>query len=77
MRWSLTNALRLGLGDQGTVVIGVHVGYVDTDASARLDVPKVPAAQVAEKAMDGIIRGDPEVLVGEAARKIRSLLSGP
>ena len=24
-----------------TAVIGVHVGYVDTDASARLDVPEV------------------------------------
>jgi NAD(P)-dependent dehydrogenase (short-subunit alcohol dehydrogenase family) len=75
--WSLTNALRLGLRDQGTVVIGVHVGYVDTDATARLEVPKVPAAEVAEKTMDGIVRGDPEVLVDEAARNIRSLLSGP
>jgi len=75
--WSLTNALRLGLRDQGTVVIGVHVGYVDTEATARLDVPKVSAAEVAEKTMDGIVRGDPEVLVDEAARKIRSLLSGP
>jgi NAD(P)-dependent dehydrogenase (short-subunit alcohol dehydrogenase family) len=73
--WSLTNALRLGLRDQGTVVIGVHVGYVDTDATARLDVPKVTAAEVAEKTMDGIVRGDPEVLVDEAARTVRSLLS--
>jgi NAD(P)-dependent dehydrogenase (short-subunit alcohol dehydrogenase family) len=75
--WSLTNALRLGLRDQGTVVIGVHVGYVDTDATARLDVPKVTAAEVAEKTMDGIVRGDPEVLVDEAARTVRSLLSAP
>lgn len=75
--WSLTNALRLGLREQGTVVIGVHVGYVDTDATARLDVPKVSAAEVAEKTMDGIVRDDPEVLVDEAARKVRSLLSGP
>jgi NAD(P)-dependent dehydrogenase (short-subunit alcohol dehydrogenase family) len=75
--WSLTNALRLGLRDQGTVVIGVHVGYVDTDATARLDVPKVTAAEVAEKTIDGIVRGDPEVLVDEAARTVRSLLSAP
>ena len=75
--WSLTNALRLGMRDQGTVVIGVHVGFVDTDATERLDVPKVPAAEVAEKTMDGIVRGDLEVLVDEAARRVHSLLSGP
>jgi NAD(P)-dependent dehydrogenase (short-subunit alcohol dehydrogenase family) len=75
--WSLTNALRVALREQGTLVVGVHVGYVDTDAAAGVDAPKVPAAQVAEKTMDGIARDDPEVLVDEAARTVRSLLSGP
>ena len=75
--WSLTNALRIGLREQGTVVVGVHVGYVDTDATKGLDVPKVSAAEVAEKTMDAIIRNDPEVLVDEAAKRVRSLLSGP
>jgi NAD(P)-dependent dehydrogenase (short-subunit alcohol dehydrogenase family) len=75
--WSLTNALRVGLRKQGTVVVAVHVGYVDTDATKGLDVPKVTAAEVAEKTMEGIIRNDPEVLVDEAARRVRSLLSGP
>jgi NAD(P)-dependent dehydrogenase (short-subunit alcohol dehydrogenase family) len=73
----LTNALRVGLRKQGTVVVAVHVGYVDTDATEALDVPKVTAAEVAEKTMEGIIRNDPEVLVDEAARRVRSLLSGP
>ena len=75
--WSLTNALRLGLREQGTLVVAVHVGYVDTDATKRLDVPKVSAAEVADKTMDAIIRNDCEVLVDEAARHVRSLLSGP
>jgi NAD(P)-dependent dehydrogenase (short-subunit alcohol dehydrogenase family) len=75
--WSLTNALRLGLRDQGTIVLAVHVGYVDTDATKRLDVPKVSAAEVADKTMDAILRGDTEVLVDEAAKRVRSLLSGP
>jgi NAD(P)-dependent dehydrogenase (short-subunit alcohol dehydrogenase family) len=75
--WSLTNALRVGLREQGTVVIAVHVGYVDTDATSRLDVPKVSPAEVADKTMDAITRNDPEVLVDEAARRVRSLLSGP
>jgi NAD(P)-dependent dehydrogenase (short-subunit alcohol dehydrogenase family) len=75
--WSLTNALRIGLREQGTLVVGVFVGYVDTDAIRGLDVPKVPAAVVAEKTMDAIGRDDPEVLVDETAQRVRSLLSGP
>ena len=75
--WSLTNALRMGLREQGTTVVAVHVGYVDTDATKGLDVPKVSAAEVAEKTMDAIMRNDPEVLVDEAAKRVRSLLSGP
>jgi hypothetical protein len=59
------------------MVIAVHVGYVDTDATRRLDAPKVPATQVADKTMDAIVRGEPEVLVDESARRVRSLLSGP
>jgi len=49
---------------------------VDTDATKKRDVPKVSAAEVAEKTMDAIIRNDPEVLVDEPARQVRSLLSG-
>jgi hypothetical protein len=59
------------------MVVGVYAGYVDTDATKKLDVPKVSAAEVAEKTMDAIIRNDPEVLVDAAAQRVRLLLSGP
>jgi NAD(P)-dependent dehydrogenase (short-subunit alcohol dehydrogenase family) len=75
--WSLTNALRVALREQGTAVVAVHAGYVDTDATKGIDAPKVTAAEVAEKTMEGIIRNDPEVVIGETAQKVRSLLSGP
>lgn len=75
--FALSNALRVGLREQGTRVIGVHVGFVDTDATGTLDVAKVSAAEVAEKTMDGIIGDDPEVLGDEAARRVRAALSGP
>ena len=74
--WSLTNALRLGLRDQGTQVFAVHVGYVDTDATERLDVPKVARRGSREDHGRDHPRR-PEVLVDEAARHVRSLLSGP
>jgi len=34
--WSLTNALRLELGPQGTRVTALHVGYMDTDMIRRV-----------------------------------------
>ncbi|GHD80728.1 short-chain dehydrogenase [Streptomyces mirabilis] len=75
--WSLTNALRVGLRQQGTLVVGVHVGPVDTDATVGLDVPKVPAAEVATQTIDAISRDVPEVLVDEVSRRVRAALSGP
>ncbi|MFE2971757.1 SDR family NAD(P)-dependent oxidoreductase [Streptomyces sp. NPDC059340] len=74
--WSLTNALRVGQRQQGTLVVGVHVGLVDTDATMGLDAPKVPAAEVAAQTMDAISRDVPEVLVDEVSRRVRAALSG-
>lgn len=76
-QWSLTNSLRIGLKEQDTLVVGVHVGYVDTDATAGLDAPKVSAAEVAEKTMAAIANNEPEVLVDDTARRVRGALSGP
>ena len=59
------------------MVVAVHMGYVDTDATRGIHAPKVSAAEVAEKTIDAIIRNDPEVLVGETAQRVRFLLSGP
>ncbi|MEU6553340.1 SDR family oxidoreductase [Streptomyces sp. NPDC046915] len=76
-QWSLTNALRVGLREQGTLVVGVHVGYVDTDATAGVDAPKVEAAEVAARTMEAISGDEPEVLVDETTRRVRAALSGP
>ncbi|MEU0967430.1 SDR family oxidoreductase [Streptomyces sp. NPDC005917] len=76
-QWSLTNALRLALREQGTLVVGVHVGWVDTDATAEIDVPKTDPAEVAARTMDAIARDEPEVLVDDTARQVRAALSGP
>ncbi|MEV6903500.1 SDR family NAD(P)-dependent oxidoreductase [Amycolatopsis sp. NPDC051372] len=75
--WSLTDALREGLRDQGTLVVGVHAGYVDTDGSAWLDVPKIGPAEVAAKTMQALLDDRVEVLVDEAARRLKAALSQP
>ena len=69
--WSLTNALRLQLADQGTQVTALHVGYMDTDMVRHLDVPKIDPAVVAKLALDGLAAGQPEVLADETSRQVQ------
>src|SRR5271163_1976042 len=38
--WSLTKDVRFELRAQGTLVIGVYAGYIDTDMTAGLTAPK-------------------------------------
>jgi NAD(P)-dependent dehydrogenase (short-subunit alcohol dehydrogenase family) len=73
--WSLTNALRLELAGQGTRVTALHVGYMDTDMTRQLDVPKSDPAAVAKLAIDGIAAGDAEIIADEASRRVLAGLS--
>ncbi|MFE7752567.1 SDR family oxidoreductase [Streptomyces sp. NPDC057428] len=76
-QWSLTDALRKGLQGQGTLVVGVHAGFVDTDLSAWTDAPKISAATVAELTVDAVLRGQLEVLADEQTRSVKAALSEP
>ncbi len=73
--WSATNALRVQLAPQGTRVTGVHVGYMDTDMVASLDVPKVDPRDVARQTVDAIETGAYEVLADDTARRVKSGLA--
>lgn len=73
--WSLTNSLRLDLQPQGTQVIGLHVGYMDTDMTAGVQAPKSSPADVASQALDGVESGAYEVLADEPSRMVRRALS--
>ncbi|MEV0408440.1 SDR family oxidoreductase [Actinoallomurus sp. NPDC050550] len=75
--WSLTNSLRIELAAQNTQVVGVHLGFADTDMVSAIPVEKISAADVARIVLDGVERGDREVLVDDVTRKIKSALSGP
>ncbi|MEV7008729.1 SDR family oxidoreductase [Streptosporangium sp. NPDC051022] len=76
-QWSLTNALRQGLHAQGTLVVGVHAGFVDTDLSSWTDAPKISAATVAELTMDALENDRLEVLADAETRKVKAGLSLP
>lgn len=75
--WSATNALRLELLGQGTQVIGLLVGMVDTPMSSRWDVPKVSAASVVTQAYDGVVAGALEVLADDSTRELKAHLARP
>jgi NAD(P)-dependent dehydrogenase (short-subunit alcohol dehydrogenase family) len=70
--WALTNALRVELRAQGTLVVGVHAGFIDTDMAAAVDDPKISAQEVAGQTLDAIEQGRPEVLTDEWTRHVKN-----
>jgi NAD(P)-dependent dehydrogenase (short-subunit alcohol dehydrogenase family) len=72
--WNYTNAARVQLKTQGTQVVGVHVGYVDTDLTAGLDVDKIAPEVVVTAVLDGVETGASEVVVDEWSRSIKAAL---
>ncbi|MGW0994585.1 SDR family oxidoreductase [Streptomyces sp. NPDC002520] len=76
-QWSLTGALREGLREQGTLVVGVHAGFVETELSSFTDAPKITATDVAELTMDALANNQVEVLADERTRQVKQALSQP
>lgn len=74
--WSLTNGLRLALKPQGTLVVGVHCGFIDTDMSAGIEAPKTSPEVVVARTLEALEAGHNEVLVDDLSRTVRAALSG-
>jgi NAD(P)-dependent dehydrogenase (short-subunit alcohol dehydrogenase family) len=74
-QWSLTQSLREGLRDQGTLVVGVYAGFVETDLSSWSDAPKISAASVAEQTMQALANDSVEVLADQRTRQVKAALS--
>jgi NAD(P)-dependent dehydrogenase (short-subunit alcohol dehydrogenase family) len=76
--WSLTDSTRLELADQGTHVVGVHMGLVDTDMAAGMQAPKISPTTLAADGLDAIESGLDEVLADDWAKFVKSGLTlGP
>jgi NAD(P)-dependent dehydrogenase (short-subunit alcohol dehydrogenase family) len=73
--WSLTNGLRNELKPQHTQVLGLHVGFVDTDLTKGLDVAKASPQSVVQQAFDALEAGLSEVLADERSRTIKQGLT--
>ena len=73
--WSVTNALRQELNQQQTQVLGLHVGFIDTDLTNGLDVPKIAPELVVERTFDGLEQNAHQVLADEATQQIHQAFS--
>lgn len=73
--WALTNWLRTGLREQGTQVLAVHAGPIDTDMASELTLPKVKPVDVVRQVLSTLEAGRDEVLADEMTRQVKAGLS--
>jgi peptide/nickel transport system ATP-binding protein len=68
--WSLTQAARAELAKQGTLVVGIFPGAVDTDMAKGIDLPKLDPNDVASIALKAVESGTEDVDVGDMAQGV-------
>ncbi len=73
--WAMTNGVRTELAAQQTQVLGLHVGFIDTDLTAAFDVPKSRPQDVVRTTLDALEDGGSEVLADEFTREVHKGLS--
>ncbi|MCY1543539.1 short chain dehydrogenase [compost metagenome] len=73
--WALTNGLRNELRAQGTQVLGLHMGFVDTDLTQGLEMPKSTPEDIVRRAFDALETGAEEVLGDEITQQVKRGLS--
>ncbi|MET0989652.1 MAG: SDR family oxidoreductase [Glaciihabitans sp.] len=74
--WNMTNAVRLELAAQDTLVQGVLLGAADTDIMAGYDGPMIDPRDVSRASFDGLAAGSIEVLVDDWTRIVKASLAG-
>ncbi|MGZ9722953.1 SDR family oxidoreductase [Rhizobium miluonense] len=73
--WSYTNQLRFHLQDRGIEVLGLHVGFVDTDLTNGIDVPKASPEDVVRQTYDALAAGKSEIMADQGTSLLKSTLA--
>ena len=73
---SLCQGVRAELAKQGTLVVAVMPGAVDTEMERNFPPPKLPPAEAARAALDGVEQGIEEVYPGDMASGMSQGLAG-
>jgi NAD(P)-dependent dehydrogenase (short-subunit alcohol dehydrogenase family) len=71
---AMTNSIRVELGAQGTLVVGVYAGYIDTDMTANLAIKKTTPEDVVSATLAALGRGETEVLADDRSRDVKNRL---
>ena len=72
--WSMTNGLRMELRSQGTLVVAVHSGFIDTDLSAGLEVQKHKPKYMASLILDAVEAEQEQLLADERTKAMKAAL---
>ena len=74
----VTNAARIQLKAQGTQVLGIYAGYIDTEMASQTGSAKASPMEVAARTLSGVEAGIDHVLADERAHEIwRARCSDP
>lgn len=73
--WNFTDALRMELADQGTLVVGLHCGAVSTPMGDNFATDKIDPHQVVTAAINGLTAGHTEVLADEVSHRVKNTLT--
>jgi NAD(P)-dependent dehydrogenase (short-subunit alcohol dehydrogenase family) len=73
--WSYTNQLRFHLRERGVQVLGLHVGFVDTDLTNGIDVPKASPEDVVRQTYDALAAGKSEVMADWGTTVLKGTLA--
>ena len=73
--WALTNGLRNDLRAQGTLVVGVHAAFIDTDMAKSVPYPKITPDEVVRQTLQALENGIEEVFADAITRQVKSALS--
>jgi short-subunit dehydrogenase len=72
--WSLTNALRIELRRQGTLVVAVHAGFIDTEMAANVSAEKISPQSVATQIVAALGADAEEVLADATSEMVKAAL---
>jgi NAD(P)-dependent dehydrogenase (short-subunit alcohol dehydrogenase family) len=73
--WSYTNQLRFHLAERSIQVLGLHVGFLDTDLTNGIDVPKTSPVGVAIQTYEALAGGKSEIMADKGTVLLKSTLS--
>jgi NAD(P)-dependent dehydrogenase (short-subunit alcohol dehydrogenase family) len=75
---AVSDAARIQLKSQGTHVLGIYAGLIDTEMASGYDQPKTSPQQVAERTLEGIRQGQDHVMADASAEEMwRATRSNP